>query len=134
MAASEDPTPLDPSPRGSPSSPLEGAADQAGRVVVVTGGASGVGRAFAGALAARGATVVLVARSEARGEEACAAIRRETPGARVRADLARDARERVLAREEGPVGLAGDGRGPRDARARCSLSMTFASRIPSDHS
>jgi NAD(P)-dependent dehydrogenase (short-subunit alcohol dehydrogenase family) len=47
-----------------------------GRTVVVTGGNSGVGKATATALAQAGARTVLTARSETRGREALADIRR----------------------------------------------------------
>lgn len=52
-----------------------------GRTCVVTGANSGIGRATARALAARGARVVLLCRDPGRGEEARDAIRREAgPG------------------------------------------------------
>jgi NAD(P)-dependent dehydrogenase (short-subunit alcohol dehydrogenase family) len=46
--------------------------------VVVTGGNSGIGRATALAVAAAGARTVITARSQARGQEAVEAIRRDT--------------------------------------------------------
>lgn len=49
--------------------------DISGRVAVVTGASSGIGRAMAGALADAGAGVVLVARREAELESAAAEIR-----------------------------------------------------------
>src|SRR5688500_9683884 len=52
---------------------------QDGRVVVVTGGTSGIGFESAKALAAAGAEVVIAARNAERGAEAVAAIRSETP-------------------------------------------------------
>jgi len=58
------------------------------RVAIVTGGTSGVGHAFAIAMAQHGATVVLIARSQARAEEACSAIRARVPGADVRFAIA----------------------------------------------
>jgi len=57
--------------------------DIAGSVAVVTGASRGIGRATALALAARGATVVAVARDEA----ALAALSRETRGTHVVADV-----------------------------------------------
>jgi len=51
-----------------------------GRVCVVTGATSGIGRATALALGRMGATLALVARDAARADETAAAIRRE-PGA-----------------------------------------------------
>lgn len=59
------------------------ALDRSGRVIVISGATSGLGRAAAGAWAAMGATVVMLARSGARAEAACAAIRAEVPAARV---------------------------------------------------
>ena len=51
-------------------------ATMAGRTAVITGGNSGVGKATATALAAAGARTVITARSEARGRQALADIRR----------------------------------------------------------
>jgi NAD(P)-dependent dehydrogenase (short-subunit alcohol dehydrogenase family) len=51
-----------------------------GRVAVVTGASSGIGRATARDLAARGDTVVLVSRAEGRGADVVEGIRAETGG------------------------------------------------------
>ena len=48
----------------------------ADQVAVITGGSRGLGQAFAQALAQAGATVVLVARSEAQLQDAAQAIER----------------------------------------------------------
>ena len=52
-----------------------------GKTVVITGGTSGIGQVAAEALAARGARIVLVARSRDRGAEALARLRAKNPGA-----------------------------------------------------
>lgn len=57
--------------------------DQTGRVAIVTGGNSGIGFEAAKALAKEGATVIVASRSQARGEQAVAAIRQAVPGATV---------------------------------------------------
>lgn len=49
--------------------------DQAGRTVVITGAGSGIGRATAAALAAKGARVILAVRDQRKGRAAAAAIR-----------------------------------------------------------
>jgi retinol dehydrogenase-14 len=62
-----------------------------GRVALVTGGTGGIGRETALGLAKLGATVVVVGRDRARGEEAVEAIRCQSGNARVQlitADLA----------------------------------------------
>jgi retinol dehydrogenase-12 len=57
---------------------LSQADNMQGRVCIVTGASSGIGRATAFALARSGATVALVCRNRQRAEETCTAIRRET--------------------------------------------------------
>lgn len=77
------------------------------RTFLVTGANSGIGRALAEALAARGGAVILAARSAERTEPVLAGIRTQHPGARatfLQLDLAdfgsvRDAAVRVLATE-----------------------------------
>ena len=81
------------------------APDLSGRTILITGASSGLGRASAHALAARGATVVLAARSDARAQCVLDEIRGAHPAVRaefLELDLAslasvRAAAERVLA-------------------------------------
>jgi len=61
--------------------------DLTGRVCVVTGANSGIGRAAATALAARGAEVWLLCRDRGRGEEAVASIRKATGNRRVHLEV-----------------------------------------------
>src|SRR5262245_7696887 len=73
-----------------------------GRVVVITGATSGIGRATALALAERGAALALVCRDPSRGQELLRAIRDATGNERVRlfqADLAVQAEIRRVAAE-----------------------------------
>jgi retinol dehydrogenase-12 len=73
-----------------------------GKVCLVTGATSGIGAVTAGALAQRGATVVLVGRSRERCEAAAATIRREAGSSAVSyllADLSSQAEIRRLAQE-----------------------------------
>ena len=64
-------------PAGSPE-PIVRTQPMIGRTVVITGGNSGVGKATAVALASLGARTVITARSESRGAEAVADIRRSS--------------------------------------------------------
>jgi len=61
--------------------------DLAGRVCLVTGANSGIGRAAATALAHRGADVWLLCRDRRRGEEAVASIRRATGNRQVHLEV-----------------------------------------------
>jgi len=73
-----------------------------GKVVVVTGATSGIGRIAAERLAGMGARVILVARDPARGEAVLVALRRAAPGAAhglYLADLASMAESRRVAAE-----------------------------------
>lgn len=82
-----------------------GPQDLGGRTVLITGANSGLGRASAGALAARGWTVILAARSEERTRPVLEELRRQYPAAALdflQVDLAslasiRDAASQVLA-------------------------------------
>jgi len=56
-------------------------ANMNGRVVVLTGGTSGIGQVAAEAIAAMGARLILVARDPARGEAALQRLRTQSPGA-----------------------------------------------------
>src|SRR5437763_289236 len=51
-----------------------------GKIVVITGGTSGIGQVAAEKLAAMGARIVLVARDKVRTEAALASLRRIAPG------------------------------------------------------
>jgi NAD(P)-dependent dehydrogenase (short-subunit alcohol dehydrogenase family) len=65
--------------------------DQHGRLAVVTGANSGLGKSAARELGAAGATVIIAARNTEKGEQAAADIRRDVPSADVsvqRLDLA----------------------------------------------
>jgi 3-oxoacyl-[acyl-carrier protein] reductase len=57
--------------------PEEGTLPSAGRVAIVTGSSSGIGRAVAAELAGRGMTVVVTSRSEQRAQATAAAIERD---------------------------------------------------------
>ncbi len=74
--------------------------DQAGRIVLVTGGTSGMGYEDALALSRAGAEVIIAARNAERGQEAIERIREQVPDARVQfeaVDLASRASVRSLA-------------------------------------
>lgn len=71
-----------------------------GKVCVVTGGTSGIGGAISRGLAAKGARVIMVARSAAKGRAAAEAVRRETGNDQVEfmeADLMSQKAVRALA-------------------------------------
>ncbi len=72
-----------------------------GKVALVTGGTSGIGKATAVALAAMGAEVVVTGRNPERGEKAVEEIRRDSGGkvTLILADLAVQAEVRRLAEE-----------------------------------
>ncbi len=59
----------------------------AGKRVVLTGGTNGIGLAAAEALAARGALVAIVARDQARGEQAAGRARAAAPGPTTTVDV-----------------------------------------------
>jgi len=77
-----------------------GAGELAGRVAIVTGAASGIGRATARRMAHAGAAVMLADRDEVRGNEAAAALAGEGCTARFfRVDVTREDEVRALVRE-----------------------------------
>lgn len=61
---------------------LEGI-DLSGKLVMITGGASGLGQETARAMAAKGAQIVIPVRDMAKGEAAVAEIRKAVPGAEI---------------------------------------------------
>ena len=58
--------------------------DQSGRLAIVTGANSGLGRSTAWELARAGATVIIACRNTAKGEEAATRIRQDVPAADLR--------------------------------------------------
>jgi len=106
-----------------------------GRVCVLTGASSGIGKAASVALAAQGATVVLVARDRSRGEAALAEVGAAAAGAEPRlelADLKSQEQVRDLARRLGElqridvlINNAGLVAGPREHTAD-GIEHTFA--------
>src|SRR5919202_2288330 len=76
--------------------------DMHGKIVLITGGTSGIGKAAATALANLGAEVVVTGRNRERGEDAVEEIRRKSGSRKVSlllADLAVQAEVRRLAEE-----------------------------------
>jgi NAD(P)-dependent dehydrogenase (short-subunit alcohol dehydrogenase family) len=74
--------------------------DMAGRVCLVTGATSGIGREAAAALARRGATLIMVSRDPERGRRVCEALGAATRDAAIElevADLERQSDVRALA-------------------------------------
>jgi NAD(P)-dependent dehydrogenase (short-subunit alcohol dehydrogenase family) len=112
-----------------------------GRICLVTGANSGIGRATSRALAARGARVTLLCRDLGRGEEARDAIRRETGNARVDLgllDVADLGSVRRLAAERGReavhalvhnAGVLPD----RRILTRDGLELAFATHVAGPH-
>jgi NAD(P)-dependent dehydrogenase (short-subunit alcohol dehydrogenase family) len=60
--------------------------DQTGRLAIVTGANSGLGRSTAWELARAGATVIVACRNTAKGDEAAALIRQDVPDADLRVE------------------------------------------------
>ncbi|HEX9053666.1 MAG TPA: SDR family oxidoreductase [Gemmatimonadales bacterium] len=111
------------------------AADLQGRTFLVTGANSGIGRAMVEALAGRGASVVLAARSKERTEPVLDGIRRSHPGADAEfleidvSDLAsvRSAAGRLLATAR-PIDVLVNNAGIAGTRAlsRDGFDLTYA--------
>ena len=55
--------------------------DQTGRIIIVTGSTSGIGRETARVLASKGATVIIAARNESKAQRVIAEIKQEQPEA-----------------------------------------------------
>jgi NAD(P)-dependent dehydrogenase (short-subunit alcohol dehydrogenase family) len=110
--------------------------DLHGRVALVTGATSGLGRAAATALARLGATTILVGRNPDKTANVAAEIRRETGNANVRvelADLSLMSEVRDLAtRIEPPIHLLVNNAGvllPRREETPEGLERTFATNL-----
>jgi NAD(P)-dependent dehydrogenase (short-subunit alcohol dehydrogenase family) len=85
-----------------------------GKVALVTGGSSGIGRAAAVALANEGATVVIASRQQAVAEDALQVIRQAGGGALwIEADVSRAAHAKAMVEDQCAV---------QPPRSRCSTS------------
>lgn len=117
-----------------PHAPIE--ADLRGRVALVTGATSGLGKATAAELARLGATVVLVGRNPEKTQKVVEEIRRATVNGRVRAELAdlsllSDVRE-LASRIEPPLHLLVNNVGvllPERSETCEGLEATFATNL-----
>ncbi len=117
----------------------ETARPMAGKTVVVTGGAGGIGRATADGLARLGAAVVVVGRDRARGEAAVAAIRAGSGNDQVEllladlsslADIGRLATELTARHERLDVLINNVGRlSPRREETAEGFEETFATNV-----
>lgn len=100
-----------------------------GRIALVTGATSGIGRALAGSLAASGATVAMVARDPERGEQTRAAIVAATGNERVAlfiGDLSDMSSVRRLAK------TVGDAYATLDILVRCATVYTARRTVTTD--
>ena len=120
--------------RWRPHPPID--ADLSGRVAIVTGATSGLGRSAATELARLGATTVLVGRNPEKTADVCEDIRRETGNPNVRgeiADLSSMSQVRALAeRLEGPVHLLVNNAGvllPERETTEEGFERTFATNL-----
>jgi len=110
--------------------------DLSGRVAIVTGATSGLGKAAAVALARLGATIVVVGRNPDKTATVCEDIRRETGNPNVRgeiADLSLMSQVRALAeRIEGPIHLLVNNAGvllPERETTEEGFERTFATNL-----
>ena len=120
--------------RWRPHSPIE--ADLSGRVALVTGASSGLGRATATALARLGATCIIVGRNPQKTAAVCEEIRSETGNPNVRteiADLSLMREVRALAdRISGPIHLLVNNAGvllPKREETDEGLERTLATNL-----
>jgi NAD(P)-dependent dehydrogenase (short-subunit alcohol dehydrogenase family) len=93
--------------------------DQAGRTAIITGGSSGIGRAIAEALAARGARVVIAARDQERADAVAAHLPGTAEGRRLDLSSLASIRDFAASIDE-PVDLLINNAGTMSATRQCT--------------